>query len=226
MKIERADVLWQARGKHWDYLVLLSPRHNCTQKHEFGELLLGITQEDVNYYGRWDGRSFVAKLLVDPAGRRDSFGRRIMHRLAWFVPNDRPPPEQVPIDWAESFLEAAAGAFGDDQVFGLEKDRVRRDGRRYEDAIGQRLRQILPAEVSLSEGVAPERWVRLDIEEKKSPLSRMIAWFVGMVRRLLGLITSGYVHFFRLSPVQSICCAISVFGHPRNPRGARAFHLQ
>ena len=131
-----ATLLWQTRGRYWDYEFVAVPDAPCVDSwwEVFNQIFGGGPEPRkgvVHRYGELPGsqpKPFVAVAFSD-AVLRDQHGRPICHYLVWFPETEAGPAFErlrtgLPEDWPTQILNTMRPYFDSNDAFGLDEGRV------------------------------------------------------------------------------------------------------
>lgn len=131
-----ATLLWQTRGRYWDYEFVAIPDAPCLGSwwDVFNQIFGGSPEPRkgaVHRYGELPGpqpRPFVAIAFSD-AVLRDEHGRPIYHYLVWFPETEAGPAFErlrtgLPEDWHTQILNTMRPYFESSDAFGLDEGKL------------------------------------------------------------------------------------------------------
>lgn len=131
-----ATLLWQTRGRYWDYEFVAIPDAPCLGSwwDVFNQIFGGSPDPRkgaVHRYGELPGpqpRPFVAVAFSD-AVLRDEHGRPICHYLVWFPETEAGPTferlrTELPEDWPTQILNTMRPYFESSDAFGLDEGKL------------------------------------------------------------------------------------------------------
>ena len=180
-----ATLLWQTRGRYWDYEFVAIPDTPCVDSwwEVFNQIFGGGPEPRkgvVHRYGELPGsqpKPFVAVAFLD-AVLRDQHGRPICHYLVWFPEMEAGPAFErlrtgLPEDWPTQILNTMRPYFESNDAFGLDEGRVQdivKNGVKLGDyLIGRVQRHGRMQELKGFEGRSEREWKRVEITSPIGP---------------------------------------------------------
>lgn len=244
-----ATLLWQTRGRHWDYEFVAIPDEPCLFSwwDVFNQIFGGSPEPrtvPIFRYGEFPGprpRPFVAVAFSDSV-LRDEHGRPICHYLVWF-PELPAGPEfdklrtGLPEDWPKQILSTMRSYFESSDVFGLGKSELRdmfKDGKKLGEYLVARVQRNGNALELQGIGTGTlVKWDRVGIVspiESKPPKPQPdgklkdTAWLIAAAAAL-GLLGFQYLYLVRQPPSnERISIAVMPFEHDQANRQLATFN--
>ncbi|MCI0590992.1 MAG: hypothetical protein L0Y67_05225 [Gammaproteobacteria bacterium] len=197
-----ATLLWQTRGRYWDYEFVAIPDAPCLGSwwDVFNQIFGGSPDPRkgvVHRYGELPGpqpRPFVAVAFSD-AVLRDEHGRPICHYLVWFPETEAGPAferlrTELPENWPAQILNTMRPYFESSDAFGLDEGKLQdmvKNGVKLGDYLIARVQRHGMQELQGFGGRTDREWKRVEITSPIGPTKRRVKYAAALAVAVVGL---------------------------------------